>query len=243
MIVGGIAAMHHGSVRQTDDLDVCPRWSPENLDRLGRALSELHAELAIAPGQTVPVPVIDGVLLGRMEIGAPGRPAWAASMSCVASPRPPPCKRNSRSSRPGRSPARSPGAWSASPISRTSSAQSESPTVPRTAKPCPSSRGSKPPPAARRQRRTTQSHHGMSPYSPRLPHSRATGLHPRLRAHEAPGSAADRAAHVSDDSRGLSTARSVPSRTGGDPCVGACPRPPQPRRSRPARRADRVGQP
>ncbi len=69
VIVGGIAAMHHGSVRQTDDLDVCPRWSPENLDRLGRALSELHAELAIAPGETVPVPVIDGVLLGRMEIG------------------------------------------------------------------------------------------------------------------------------------------------------------------------------
>jgi hypothetical protein len=61
--------MHHGSVRQTDDLDVCPRWSPENLDRLGRALSELHAELAIAPGETVPVPVIDGVLLSRMEIG------------------------------------------------------------------------------------------------------------------------------------------------------------------------------
>jgi hypothetical protein len=61
--------MHHGSVRQTDDLDVCPRWSPENLNRLGRALSELHAELAIAPGETVPVPVIDGVLLARMEIG------------------------------------------------------------------------------------------------------------------------------------------------------------------------------
>ncbi len=27
------------------------------------------AELAIAHGETVPVPVIDGVLLGRMEIG------------------------------------------------------------------------------------------------------------------------------------------------------------------------------
>ena len=59
VIVGGIAAMHHGSVRQTDDLDVCPQWSPENLDRLGRALSELHAELAIASGETVPVPVMD----------------------------------------------------------------------------------------------------------------------------------------------------------------------------------------
>jgi hypothetical protein len=51
VIVGGIAAMHHGSIRQTDDLDVCPRWSQENLDRLSSALSELRAELAIAPGR------------------------------------------------------------------------------------------------------------------------------------------------------------------------------------------------
>jgi hypothetical protein len=29
----------------------------------------LDAQLAIAPGETVPVPVIDGVLIGRMEIG------------------------------------------------------------------------------------------------------------------------------------------------------------------------------
>jgi hypothetical protein len=185
VIVGGIAAMHHGSVRQTDDLDVCPRWSPENLDRLGRALSELHVELAIAPGETVPVAVIDGVLLGRMDIGHLADPP--GPLRCPARD---PEDRHLASgirgnSRPARSPARCPGAWSASPISRTSSAQSESPTVPRTAKPSPSSRGSKPPPAARRQRRSTQPHHGMSPHSPRLPHSRDTGLHPRLRAREA----------------------------------------------------------
>jgi hypothetical protein len=69
VIVGGIAAMHHGAIRQTDDLDVCPRWSRDNLDRLAEALCELRAELAVAPGETVPVPVIDGVLLGRMEVG------------------------------------------------------------------------------------------------------------------------------------------------------------------------------
>ena len=165
----------------------------------------IPGELRVEPDAPVTlalVPVIDGVLLGRMEVGT-WQTRVGASMSCAGSRRLPPRKRNSRSFRPARSPARSPGAWSASPISRTSSAQSESPTVARTAKPCPSSRGSKPPPAARRQRRTTQPHYGMSPHSPRLPHSRATGLHPRLRAREAPGSAADRAARVSDASRGF----------------------------------------
>jgi hypothetical protein len=39
VIVAGIAAMHHGSIRQTDDLDVCPRRSRENLERLGAVLS------------------------------------------------------------------------------------------------------------------------------------------------------------------------------------------------------------
>jgi len=68
VIVGGIAAMHHGATRRTDDLDICPRWSAENLDRLAAALRELGAELAVAPSETIPVPVIDGVLLGRMEV-------------------------------------------------------------------------------------------------------------------------------------------------------------------------------
>jgi hypothetical protein len=69
VIVGGWAAIQHGAVRRTDDLDICPEWSRENLDRLGAVLSGLDAQLAIAPGETVPVPVIDGVLIGRMEIG------------------------------------------------------------------------------------------------------------------------------------------------------------------------------
>ncbi len=69
VIVGGWAAIQHGAVRRTDDLDICPEWSRANLDRLGAALRELDAELAISPGKTVPVPVIDGVLLSRMQIG------------------------------------------------------------------------------------------------------------------------------------------------------------------------------
>ena len=39
VIVAGIAAMHQGSIRQTDGLDVCPRRSRENLGRLGAVLS------------------------------------------------------------------------------------------------------------------------------------------------------------------------------------------------------------
>jgi hypothetical protein len=69
VIVGGWAAIQHGAVRRTDDLDICPEWSRTNLDRLAAALRELGAELAISPGSTVPVPVIDGVLLSRMQIG------------------------------------------------------------------------------------------------------------------------------------------------------------------------------
>jgi hypothetical protein len=69
VIVGGWAAIQHGAVRRTDDLDICPEWSLANLDRLGAALRELGAELAISPGNTVPVPVIDSVLISRMQIG------------------------------------------------------------------------------------------------------------------------------------------------------------------------------
>jgi hypothetical protein len=54
VIVGGVAAMHHGATRRTDDLDICPRWSAENLDRLAAALRELGAELAVAPRRDDP---------------------------------------------------------------------------------------------------------------------------------------------------------------------------------------------
>jgi hypothetical protein len=36
VIVAGIAATHRGSIRQTDDLDVYPRRSRENLERYPR---------------------------------------------------------------------------------------------------------------------------------------------------------------------------------------------------------------
>lgn len=67
--VGGWAAIQYGAGRPTEDLDICPRWTAENLERVAGALRELGGELVVSPGETVPVPAVDGVLISRMEIG------------------------------------------------------------------------------------------------------------------------------------------------------------------------------
>jgi hypothetical protein len=69
VVVGGWGTLHHGATRLTQDLDICPELSPENLERLAQALTALNAELQIAADQTVPVPIIDGRLLAQMQIG------------------------------------------------------------------------------------------------------------------------------------------------------------------------------
>jgi hypothetical protein len=69
VVVGGWGTLHHGATRLTQDLDICPELTPENLERLAQALTALNAELQIAADQTVPVPIIDGRLLAQMQIG------------------------------------------------------------------------------------------------------------------------------------------------------------------------------
>jgi hypothetical protein len=69
VVIGGWATLQHGATRLTQDIDICPDLAPENLERLGQALTALHAELHIADGQTVPVPLIDSRLLAQMQIG------------------------------------------------------------------------------------------------------------------------------------------------------------------------------
>lgn len=69
VVVGGWATLQHGATRLTQDIDVCPEWTSDNLGRLAEALTELHAGLSIGPTQTVPVPLIDQRLLSQMEIG------------------------------------------------------------------------------------------------------------------------------------------------------------------------------
>jgi hypothetical protein len=43
VVIGGFAAQLHGATRPTDDIDVTPRTTTENLDRLAAALRELGA--------------------------------------------------------------------------------------------------------------------------------------------------------------------------------------------------------
>lgn len=47
LIVGGIAADLYGAERKTNDLDLCVRWTDENLDRVAAALTRLQAGLRV----------------------------------------------------------------------------------------------------------------------------------------------------------------------------------------------------
>jgi hypothetical protein len=47
VLVGGIAAVAHGSPLPTEDIDITPERSPANLDRLAAALRELDARLRV----------------------------------------------------------------------------------------------------------------------------------------------------------------------------------------------------
>ncbi len=49
VVVGGIAVQVHGHVRMTNDLDLIPAPTPENLKRLAAALQELQARV-LNPG-------------------------------------------------------------------------------------------------------------------------------------------------------------------------------------------------
>lgn len=68
-MVGGQAGQVHGAERRTFDLDICVRWTPENLDRMGQVLVELDAGLRVE-GMEEPfrVPHRDAGFLDTMEI-------------------------------------------------------------------------------------------------------------------------------------------------------------------------------
>lgn len=68
IVVGGVAANVDGSDRPTRDLDVCPRWSDGNLDRLARALRSVGARLRIE-GSPAPIEFpIDVAALRMFEL-------------------------------------------------------------------------------------------------------------------------------------------------------------------------------
>ena len=43
VLVGGLAAVAHGAMRATFDIDIVPRWKPDNLDALASALRAADA--------------------------------------------------------------------------------------------------------------------------------------------------------------------------------------------------------
>lgn len=49
VVIGGLAVISHGHVRATIDLDICYARTPENLERLVRALRDLRPRLRGAP--------------------------------------------------------------------------------------------------------------------------------------------------------------------------------------------------
>jgi hypothetical protein len=69
VIVGGVAAQVYGATRVTKDLDVCPAWSAENLERLAAALRALGARMKIGEGSIELLDVaLDAKTLANMEI-------------------------------------------------------------------------------------------------------------------------------------------------------------------------------
>lgn len=64
VVVGGLAAVVHGSSLPTRDIDIVPSRSSDNLDRLGRAMRRLGARIRTEAGP-VAAP-LDGPFLANM---------------------------------------------------------------------------------------------------------------------------------------------------------------------------------
>ena len=66
VVVGGFAAVVHGSSLPTRDIDLVPSRNPSNLDRLARALKRMNAMIR-TEGEPVPT-VLDGPFLVNMPM-------------------------------------------------------------------------------------------------------------------------------------------------------------------------------
>jgi hypothetical protein len=47
VLIGGVAARLHGSIRKTGDVDICPEPTQDNAGRLARVLEELDAKIFV----------------------------------------------------------------------------------------------------------------------------------------------------------------------------------------------------
>ncbi len=68
VVIGGLAAVLHGSPTSTGDADICPERTPENLDRLAAALRDMHARIRTASDPEGFDFSIDRSFLGRMAM-------------------------------------------------------------------------------------------------------------------------------------------------------------------------------
>jgi hypothetical protein len=69
VLVGGVASQVYGATRVTKDLDICPDWSSENLERVAAALRDLGARMKIGEGSIDLLDVaLDARTLANMEI-------------------------------------------------------------------------------------------------------------------------------------------------------------------------------
>lgn len=67
ILIGGLAATLHGSSALTNDADVCPLRTTENLEHLASALREVHARIrTTAEPEGLPF-ACDAVFLARMD--------------------------------------------------------------------------------------------------------------------------------------------------------------------------------
>ena len=68
VVIGGMAAVLHGSPTVTSDADICPERSPKNLERLAAALREMNARIRTATDPDGVEFAPDAALLSRMKM-------------------------------------------------------------------------------------------------------------------------------------------------------------------------------
>ena len=71
ILVGGIAATVHGSPAVTYDVDVAPEQSPENLERLAAALTELGAVRYTEPEEDLAAPSANEMVARVEQFASP----------------------------------------------------------------------------------------------------------------------------------------------------------------------------
>jgi hypothetical protein len=78
VVVGGVAGIVHGSVRRTDDLDICYDAAADNVGRLTAVLHRWHAHLRVPDGSGAQLPfVIDArTFRGAPNLTLDTDPGW-----------------------------------------------------------------------------------------------------------------------------------------------------------------------